>query len=376
MPTNSPIFKDLIVLELANVLAGPTVGQFFAECGATVIKVENPLTKGDVTRSWRTSGEDAEEGMSAYFATANWGKKSIALNLAQPQDLALLRKLMAKAQIVLSSYKPGDAAKWGLDFASVKEVNPHIIYGAITGFNHSQKVAYDAIVQAESGFMFMNGQPTGEATKMPVALIDLLAAHQLKEGLLLALWQQQAQKQAVEVRVSLMDAALAALANQSSNWLNAQHEPQRMGNEHPNIAPYGNVYQTADEKGFMLTVSTNKQFKALRVLLKLPDDPAFATNALRVQNRHTLHQLLQKAIGQIKGEALTEGCLAAHIPFGEIKPVSAALETYGDTLLLQAENWRNMRTTVASNVPKLQLSPPPRLNQHAHWVRAFAQRMV
>lgn len=223
-----PIFQNLRVIELANVLAGPSVGQFFAELGAEVIKIENPKTKGDVTRSWKLKSEDSESSISAYFSAANSGKKSIALDLWNQEDLSILYKLIDKSDIVIASYKAGDAEKLRVDYESLKAINPKIIYGQITGYgDEDERVGYDAIIQAESGFMSMNGEQGGSSLKMPVALVDVLAAHHLKEAILLAYINLLKNNEGSKVSVSLFESAIASLANQATNYLIAGHNPQK-----------------------------------------------------------------------------------------------------------------------------------------------------
>ncbi|MFK7925857.1 MAG: CoA transferase, partial [Bacteroidia bacterium] len=180
------IFKDLIVIELASVLAGPSVGMFFAELGARVIKIENPRFGGDVTRSWKLAHEDKADTRSAYFSCINWGKESLSLDLKQEPDRVILHQLLAKADIMLSSFIPGQAERLGIEAESLMKAYPKLILGEINGYGKDNaRPAYDAIIQAEAGFMYINGE--GEQLyKMPVALMDVLAAHQLKEGLLLA----------------------------------------------------------------------------------------------------------------------------------------------------------------------------------------------
>ena len=199
------IFSNLKILELASVLAGPSVGQFFAELGAEVIKVESLKTGGDVTRTWKGAGEKTDD-RSAYFCSCNWGKKSAALDLSQDEDLKTVKRIAQKSDMVIVSFKPGDAQKWGLDYPSLFRINPQIIYGQVTGYGYTdERVGYDAVIQAESGFMDLNGEENGPPLKMPVALIDILAAHQLKEGLLLALLNKERSSQGDFVEVSLPD---------------------------------------------------------------------------------------------------------------------------------------------------------------------------
>ena len=172
------MLKDLKVLELASVLAGPGVGQFFAELGAEVIKVENARTGGDVTRSWKGAGEQTDD-RSAYFCAINWGKKSLALDFNNESDRKVIHALARNTDIVIASYKPGDAEKLGVDYKTLSAINPKLIYGQVTGYgSHNPRVGYDAVIQAEAGFMSMNGEPDRSSLKIPVALMDVLAGHQ------------------------------------------------------------------------------------------------------------------------------------------------------------------------------------------------------
>src|SRR5690606_25461480 len=204
----------------ANVLAGPSVGQFFAELGARVIKIENAATNGDVTRSWKLSSEDPLSDTPAYFCAANWGKSSLPLNLNQVTDLQQLYELVKQADVVIASYKPGDAEKLQVDYNTLKELNPKLIYGHITGYGPADsRAGYDAVIQAESGFMYLNGEKDGPPVKMPVALMDILAAHQLKEGILVAMLKRTKTGLGQLVQVSLIQSAVSALANQATNYL-------------------------------------------------------------------------------------------------------------------------------------------------------------
>ncbi|MFM8347797.1 MAG: CaiB/BaiF CoA transferase family protein, partial [Bacteroidota bacterium] len=221
------MLKDIRVIELASVLAGPSAGQFFAELGAEVIKIENPATGGDVTRSWKSAGEQTDD-RSAYFSCCNWGKKSVLLDLHLSDDRDKLYRLVATADIVIASYKPGDAEKLGVDYDTLSVLNPGIIYGQITGYSGGDdRVGYDAVIQAEAGFMDLNGEAEGEPVKMPVALVDVLAAHHLKEGMLLALLNRMKTGKGCMVSVSLYDAAVASLANQATNLLVGNTLPVR-----------------------------------------------------------------------------------------------------------------------------------------------------
>ncbi|MCJ8164873.1 CoA transferase [Pontibacter sp. E15-1] len=322
------IFKDMLVLELASVLAGPSVGQFFAELGASVTKIENAATQGDVTRRWKISSEAPETDTPAYFCAANWGKTSLALDLAKPQDLRRLYDLVQEADILIASYKPGDAEKLRVDYETLRKLNPRLVYGHITGYGPTDaRAGYDAVVQAESGYMYLNGEPGNGPLKMPVALMDILAAHQLKEGLLVALLHRARTGQGQLVQVSLLDAALSGLANQATAFLVASHAPQRLGSEHPSIVPYGAVYTTKDGKQVVLAIGDDRQFQRLCAVLAIPalaEDPRYRTNHSRVRHRAEVNEQLAARIAQQEQGAFLQALHLQHVPAGAVNTVPEA----------------------------------------------------
>jgi len=321
-------FAGLRVLELAAVLAGPQVGQFFAELGAEVLKVEPPA--GDVTRSWRTPADDPSSSVSAYFAASNWGKTSLVLDLRQPAAQAELHRLAATADVVLASYKPGDAARLGVGYAGLAAANPRLIYAQLTGYGPANpRPGYDAVLQAETGFMHLNAPSLHDAPqKLPVAFMDLFAAHQLKEGILTALYQRERTGQGALVEVSLYESALAALANQGATWLTTGHDPVPLGSGHPGIVPYGPVYRAADGQRLVLAVGTDAQFRTLCEVLQRPHWAAevrFATNQARVRYRAALHELLLTRIAELNGWALLHELARLGVPAGAVRSVGEAL---------------------------------------------------
>ncbi|MGI4834562.1 MAG: CaiB/BaiF CoA transferase family protein [Janthinobacterium lividum] len=327
MPTTLP-FAGLRVLELAAVLAGPQVGQFFAELGAEVLKIEPPT--GDVTRSWRTPADDPASSVSAYFAASNWGKTSRVLDLRQPAHQAELHRLAATADVVLTSYKPGAAARFGADYAALAAANPRLIYAQLTGYGPaSPRPGYDAVLQAETGFMHLNApSPHDAPQKLPVAFVDLFAAHQLKEGILTALYQRERTGQGALIEVSLYESALAALANQGATWLVTGHDPAPLGSGHPGIVPYGPVYRAADGQRLVLAVGTDAQFRTLCAVLQRPHWAAelrFATNAARVRHRAALQELLLTRVAELNGWALLHELARLGVPAGAVRSVGEAL---------------------------------------------------
>ena len=369
------MLDDLLVLELASVLAGPSVGQFFAELGAAVIKVENPRTKGDVTRRWRAPRvDDAEESddRSAYFCCCNSGKQSIAINLSTEAGQDVLHELAGESDVVLASYRPGSAEALGADYETLSAVNPELIYGHVTGYGPDRaRAGYDAVIQAESGFMHMNGAADGPPTKLPVALMDVLAAHQLKEGLLVALLSRERDGDGAYVPVSLFQAAVSGLVNQATNWLVAGHSPQRMGSAHPNIAPYGTPYTTADQRSIVLAVGTDRQYAALCEILGRPDlanDPRFATNADRVEHRDALTQILNAQIGRFEAEDFLTALHEHNVPAGKVRDVPAVFDQpTAQAMVFNAENDPPSLRQAAfphPNGASPSLAPPPHYAEH------------
>ncbi len=369
------MFDELKVLELASVLAGPSVGQFFAELGAEVIKIENALTGGDVTRSWKAAGEQTDD-RSAYFCSVNWGKKSVALDLNLENERKIVHALARKADIVIASYKPGDAEKLGVDYETLSTLNPKLIYGQITGYgNDNPRVGYDAIIQAEAGFISMNGEPGGQSLKMPVALMDILAGHHLKEAILLALWKRERTGKGDCVEVSLIQAAVSSLANQATNWLVADKLPTKQGSSHPNIAPYGDVFQTKDKKEVLLAIGSDRQFQDLCSLLEigsLGTDEKFRTNASRVEMRLELNSVLQSRIGQYLSDELLAEIHRAKVPAGLIQNVQQVFEMpEARELIIESEGIRGILNFAAKATSWLTptgkskpLLKPPHLGEH------------
>ena len=369
-------FAHLRVLELASVLAGPQVGQFFAELGAEVVKIESPA--GDVTRTWKTSAETvdsqaaADATVSAYFSASNWGKSSLVLDLTTTAGQTELHRLVARADIVLASYKPGDAEKLRADHATLSAENPRLIYGHLTGYGPDDaRAGYDAVLQAEAGFMYLNAAGTGQPPqKMPVAMVDLLAAHQLKEGLLTALLHRARTGRGALVQVSLLDSALASLANQAATWLVTGHDPQPLGSGHPSIVPYGTVYRAANGRQLVLAVGSDGQFRQLCAALGRPEwttDTRFQTNLVRVAHRVELENMLTEAIEAVDGNELLADLERRAVPAGAVRSVGEALRlpsAPGMLLPAAGASPAGLRT-VAFRSPQwpvaAQLSAPPAL---------------
>lgn len=369
---NNEMFTRLKVVELASVLAGPSVGQFFAELGAEVIKVENLRLGGDVTRTWKGSKETSGN-ISAYFSSVNWGKKSIAIDLSNPEGKEIIQKLVQHADIVIASYKRGDAEKLGVDYGTFSILNPSLIYGQITGYgSNDDRVGYDAVIQAESGFMDLNGEKGGQPLKMPVALIDVLAAHHLKEAILVSMINRQYTGVGGLVEVSLLQAAISSLANQAANYLVANALPARQGSIHPNIAPYGENFETKDEKRVLLAIGNDRQFQDLCKICgldQLSSHSLFVTNPLRVKNRVELGEHLKMAISKLDSTKFISLCHQHKIPAGIIQNLEEVFESdEAKEILLQSNNLSGVRNLVFryhGNLSEVShILPPPAFGEH------------
>lgn len=284
-----------LVLDLSRVLAGPWASQALADLGARVIKVERP-GRGDDTRSWGPpylgTGNDRE---SAYFLSANRGKESIAVDFKDPRGQAVLLKLARKADILIENYKVGGLKAYGLDYDSIRLINPAIVYCSISGFGqtgpYARKPGYDFIIQAMSGLMSITG--IDKPTKVGVAVSDLITGLYATVGILGAYTKARETGQGEFIDISLLDSQLATLANQASNFLVSGKSPGLSGNAHPNIVPY-QVFETADDP-IVVAVGNDAQFVSLCRVIDcdyLGSDPRFIRNSDRVTNRRTLVALI------------------------------------------------------------------------------------
>lgn len=324
----SDFFKGLKVVELASVLAGPAAGTFFAELGAEVVKVENKKAGGDVTRGWRVPGEKSS-GPSAYYASVNYGKKVLMSDLADERDAHQVRILIENADVVISNYLPRVAKKFRLDYPSVKKSNPKVIFLELKGYENEDRPAYDVVLQAETGWISMTGTDANNPAKLPVALIDVLAGHQLKEAALLSLLHKEKTGEGSYSVCSLESSSLAALANQASNYLMAGKVAKPIGTTHPNIAPYGDWYETQDSVRFVLAIGSEQHFSQLIEVLNLNElstDERFNTNTSRVKNRRELNAFLKQSIAERTFAELAHKMSNAGIPFGEIKNLDGVLD--------------------------------------------------
>ncbi|MCE3004348.1 MAG: CoA transferase [Xanthomonadaceae bacterium] len=296
--------NDVVVLDLSRILAGPWATQVLADLGATVIKVERP-GEGDDTRRWGPpwlkDGAGADTAESAYYLGANRGKRSVAIDFTRPEGADLVRALSRRAHVLVENFKVGGLAKYGLDWPSLRALNPRLLYCSITGYGqtgpYAQRAGYDAAIQAEGGLMSITGEPDGTPgggpQKVGVAVADLMTGMYAVAGILAALRHADATGEGQQIDLALLDTQVGWLANQAMNHLVGGVVPGRQGTAHPNIVPY-QVMPAADGH-FMLAVGNDAQFRRCCAVLGRPewaDDPRFASNAARVAHRAELVPLL------------------------------------------------------------------------------------
>jgi crotonobetainyl-CoA:carnitine CoA-transferase CaiB-like acyl-CoA transferase len=324
--------KNIRVLDLTRVLAGPWATQILADFGAEVIKVEKP-GEGDDTRGWGPpflTNPDGSRGDAAYYLSANRGKHSVAIDMATPQGQKLLRDLAAKSDVVMENFKVGGLKKYGLDYASLKAVNPKLIYCSITGFGqtgpYAQRAGYDFMIQGMGGIMSITGQPDGtpgaEPVKTGVAFADVFTGLYATIGVLAALHHRDETGEGQYLDLALLDTQVAVLANQALNFLVGGKAPKRLGNAHPNIVPY-QTFATKD--GFVIiAVGNERQFREYTKIAGVPEiasDPRFGTNRDRVENRDALIALLIEPMKQRKTAEWIEALEAAAVPCGPINSI-------------------------------------------------------
>ena len=323
-PQDTPL-QGVRVLELARILAGPWAGQLLADLGAEVIKVESPA--GDDTRTWGPPFD--ADGSAAYYHATNRGKASIVADFAKPEDIARVRALAAEADVLIENFKLGGLAKYGLDYASLSALNPGLIYCSITGFGqdgpYAPRPGYDFVVQGMGGIMDLTGDPAGEPQKIGVAFADVFTGLYATVAIQSALIMRQRTGTGQHIDMALLDVMTGVLANQAMNALFGAH-PTRMGNAHPNVAPYA-AFPVSDG-WFILAVGNDSQFKSCCDVLGLTearDDPRFASNGGRITHREALTPLIAAATAQWKRDNLLAAFEAANVPAGPINSVNQAL---------------------------------------------------
>ncbi len=377
---------DLRVLDLSRVLAGPWCSQNLADLGAEVIKVEKPGA-GDDTRAWGppylkdATGKDTHE--SAYFLSCNRGKKSLTLDIAQPDGQRIVRTLAATSDILIENYKVGGLARYGLDWPALQAVNPRLIYCSITGFGqdgpYAARAGYDFIVQGIGGLMSVTGErddlPGGGPQKVGVAVADLMTGMYATVAVLAALAHRERSGAGQHIDLALLDAQVAMLANQNMNYLTTGRSPQRAGNAHPNIVPY-QTFASADGH-LILAVGNDAQFRRFCELAgcaELADDRRFASNRARVEHRADLLPLLEPRLRQRTTRDWIAALEAAGVPCG---PINGLEEVFADPQVRHRGMAIEMAHPLSPHMPAVAspmrfsatplggAAPPPLLGQHS-----------
>jgi crotonobetainyl-CoA:carnitine CoA-transferase CaiB-like acyl-CoA transferase len=387
----SAALSHIRVLDLSRILAGPWASQVLADLGADVIKVERP-GRGDDTRSWGPpflrDADGAETAESAYFLSANRGKKSVTIDITCDEGRELVRGLAAKSDVLIENFKVGGLARYGLDYASLREGNAGLIYCSITGFGQSgperDRAGYDAMIQAMGGLMSVTGEPDGQPgggpQKVGVALADVMTGLYAAIAVLAALAHRERSGEGQFIDLALLDVQIACMANQAMNFLVSGVAPGRLGTAHPNIVPY-QTFATAD--GYLvLAVGNDEQFARFCDLVGRADlaaDASFATNAARVRNREALLPIVTKAMRERTTDAWVEALEEVGIPYGPIH----SLDRIFDEPQVRHRGMRfELPHATAGRVPQVASPmrfsaspvvyerPPPLLGQHSDDVLA------
>jgi crotonobetainyl-CoA:carnitine CoA-transferase CaiB-like acyl-CoA transferase len=369
--------EGLRVVEMARILAGPWIGQTLADLGAEVVKVEAP--GGDDTRGWgppfiETGGEKA----AAYFHACNRGKRSVVADIKTPEGVALVRALAARADVMIENFKVGGLAAYGLDHATLSAENPGLVTCSVTGFGqtgpYASRAGYDFLIQGLAGIMDLTGDPAGEPQKMGVAFADIFTGLYGVVAIQAALAERARTGQGQHIDMALFDAMAGVLANQAMNFLATGQSPTRMGNAHPNIAPYQTM-PVADGH-LIVAVGNDAQFaRFCRVLgvEALADDPRFRTNADRVANRAALTALLTERTRAWERDALIAACTEAVVP---ASPINTVADVFADpqfrhrAMQIAPDGVPGVRTPIAFSGSELRLDRrAPALGEHTGEVR-------
>ncbi len=327
-PPNGPL-HGVRVLDLSRILAAPFATQFLGDLGADIIKVERP-GRGDDTRGWGppfvTGVDGRPTGESAYYLSANRNKRSVAIDMADPEGARTIRRLAAKCDVVIENFKVGGLKKYGLDYDSIRAVRPDIIYVSVTGFGqtgpNAHRPGYDLLAQAAGGIMSLTGEPDGEPMKVGVGIADIMCGMYAANAVQAALIHRMRTGEGQHVDVALLDSQISWLVNEGVNYLLSGEAPKRRGNQHPNIVPY-QVFACADGHA-VVAVGNDSQFARFVEMIGLPDlarDPRFMRNTDRLANRDVLIARIADRLRQMPKSELVSGMERVGVPGGEINTV-------------------------------------------------------
>ena len=369
----------LLVADFSRILAGPYATMLLADLGAEVVKVESPA--GDDTRSWQPPVRD---GVSTYYLGVNRNKRSVALDLKDPTDLAAAQELARRADIVVENFRPGGLSRFGLDYDTVSAGNPRVVYASISGFGSAPAGAvlpgYDLIVQAISGLMSLTGSPEGEPYRAGISVFDVMAGLHATIGVLAAVHARAETGRGQHVEVSLLGSALSGLVNQSSAYVAGGVVPMRMGNSHPSLFPYEPM--ACSDGDLIITAGNNGQFRKLVEVLGVPelaDDPRFARNEDRTVNRVELRALLVERLSTRTKMDWFHDIIAAGVPCGPINTVAGGVafaEEVGLDPVVRAasdpDGIPSVRHPIRlSETPPDYRIPPPGLDEHGDAIRTW-----
>jgi crotonobetainyl-CoA:carnitine CoA-transferase CaiB-like acyl-CoA transferase len=367
--------NGILVADFSRVLAGPLATMTLGDLGADVVKVERPGV-GDDTRSW--APPYGPDGGSTYYLAVNRNKRGVTLDLSTLDGRTAARALALRADVLVENFPPGTMERFGLDYEQLADENPRLVYASVTGFGRGAGAAlpgYDFLIQAVGGLMSITGEPNGTATKVGVALVDVLAGQNLVAGILAALYARQRTGRGQRVDVDLLGSLLAGLVNQASAYLNGGVVPGRLGNRHPSIAPYETL-RTAD-RPIAIAVGNDGQFSRLCEALavvggervaRLPTDSRFLDNPSRVRHRDALVSVLEEVLGARPVGYWTAALSAAGVPCGAVNDIAEAF-ALADGLGLEPVVRQGSTHSVASplrlsHTPVSYRLPPPELGQH------------
>lgn len=381
--TRSGPLAGLLVADFSRILAGPYASMLLADLGAEVVKVESP--GGDDTRSWMPPVRETDDGtVSTYYLGINRNKRSVALDLKDPGDLALAQELAQRADVMLENFRPGGLARFGLDYESVSATNPGLVYASISGFGSGPEGAklpgYDLIVQAISGLMSLTGSPDGEPYRAGISVFDVMAGMHATIGTLAALNKRHETGRGQHVEVNLMSSALSGLVNQSSAYVASGTVPMRMGNSHPSLFPYEPL--PCSDGDLIVTAGNDGQFRKLVGVLGVPelaDDPRFRRNEDRTANRAELRPLLVERLATRPKDEWFREIIAAGVPCGPINTIEGGVafaESVGLEPVVEVGEGAAMVPSVRhpirlSETPPDYVLPPPRLDEHGAEIRAW-----
>jgi crotonobetainyl-CoA:carnitine CoA-transferase CaiB-like acyl-CoA transferase len=387
---SSPPLKGVRVIELARILAGPWAGQLLADLGADVIKVENP-DGGDDTRKWGppfVTSHDGENLSAAYYHSCNRGKRSVAIDFATPEGAETVRKLVAAADVLIENFKFGGLKKYGLDYESLRGINPRLVYCSITGFGqtgpYAPRAGYDFIIQGMAGLMSITGEPGREPQKVGVAVSDIFTGLYSVIAIQAALRHAEATGEGQYIDMALFDTQVSVLGNQNLNYLVSGVAPVQMGNAHMNIAPY-EVLPVKDGH-FILAVGNDGQFRRFCVavgLADLPQDELFATNPARVANRAALRAILVERLAGLEREPLLKELEKVGVPASPINSIAEMFEdpqTIARGMRMDIDDGRGnalpsvRAPMLMSATPLAYERPSPRLGEHTAEILAELEK--